>query len=292
MLSLFQGAPVLADDLSLQQVVEGWALAEQLEQRACAALIWKSFWAGGFSRDGSSVLYRFDRSDPTISMNPFVGGCADRPDFRRFSDDDDDDDADELGEIIVADKMPVMQFDQEWLGEVLKLMGHLCEKVPISRDLTTDNLCALAAQYTDDVLAEAYSAKSSRRPRFGFKLHFLVARIRHADFERWYQDATGGQLLFWRALSLDAEAASEPTAPEPTRSRSGPGSQPGPRPTKRDSVVVKMRSDIVSGDCTVASLAEEKQEALASRYGVNRETVRRALAIVSADSPLGSNPDK
>tara|TARA_R110000868_G_scaffold313316_6_gene574313 strand:- start:6109 stop:6855 length:747 start_codon:yes stop_codon:yes gene_type:complete len=54
------------------------------------------------------------------------------------------------------------------------------------------------------------------------------------------------------------------------------GKRRGPAPRVKERVVQKMRLEIEAGITTATELASEKEEALASRYEVSRDTIRKA----------------
>jgi hypothetical protein len=63
-----------------------------------------------------------------------------------------------------------------------------------------------------------------------------------------------------------------------------PKKKPGPKPVKREAVKSKMRAEIQNGDITIADLQNMKEVRLASRYGVNRQTARRAISEIVAST--------
>jgi hypothetical protein len=65
----------------------------------------------------------------------------------------------------------------------------------------------------------------------------------------------------------------------------------GTKPTIRDRVVKKMKDDIKANRLTVDGLRDFKQEALAERYGVNRETACKAREIVLSEFRTPTNSD-
>jgi hypothetical protein len=84
--------------------------------------------------------------------------------------------------------------------------------------------------------------------------------------------------------ALSAPAKPPPTVPqaalEPvTESAQVVAERPrlGRRPEKRDATVAAMRADLTAGKETLKSLKDAKPEALASRYSVDRKTIKAAL---------------
>ena len=63
----------------------------------------------------------------------------------------------------------------------------------------------------------------------------------------------------------------------------GPSRPRGPPPLKRQQTIEAMRDNIRQGTITEAQLAAMKEEALSARYGVSRDTARKARkAVLSA----------
>jgi DNA-binding GntR family transcriptional regulator len=66
----------------------------------------------------------------------------------------------------------------------------------------------------------------------------------------------------------------------------------GPKPETLQRVVEAMRCDIKSGQYTAASLGTMLEKNLAERYGVSRDTARKARAMVLSKIVENSNHRK
>lgn len=73
----------------------------------------------------------------------------------------------------------------------------------------------------------------------------------------------------------------EVVGPQPPKKKKR-GSRP---PKKRQAIIDRMRAEISEGTLTAKGLADVKEEALASKYGVSRHTVRDARNEVLSPSP-------
>jgi hypothetical protein len=86
------------------------------------------------------------------------------------------------------------------------------------------------------------------------------------------------------------EAAGTPDIPAVTEAEresddgNGTSRGRGPRPEKLNAAIVKMKQDIAKGELTRAELRDMLEKELAARYGVSRDTARRARNAVLAES--------
>lgn len=87
----------------------------------------------------------------------------------------------------------------------------------------------------------------------------------------------------WRA-AISGRKAHEPST--------GVTNSRGPRPNKRAGVIAKMRRDIEEDRVSRENLKGMKEEAMASNYGVSRDTARKARLVVLDESLGDSTRDK
>jgi len=113
-------------------------------------------------------------------------------------------------------------------------------------------------------------------------LHF--ARLRQLPAPTWWAENPDD--------SMRATATVADLGPRSPPSISTAEARPrGRRPEKRLQVEEAIRRDIQEGRQTLEDLKSMKQEALASKYGVSRETARKALAAVASEMSAGINTD-
>src|SRR5262249_26528495 len=72
----------------------------------------------------------------------------------------------------------------------------------------------------------------------------------------------------------------EPAPPKRTRSSDRRPVRRGPRAKKLKGVLQQMRHEIDAGKLTLDALADFPEKALAARYGVGRDTVRKARDVI------------
>jgi hypothetical protein len=84
-------------------------------------------------------------------------------------------------------------------------------------------------------------------------------------------------------IKLPAAALEQRWPKQESRPEDKPRPRRGPRPKKRDEVKELMRSALACRRVTKQALTEEKEEVLASEYGVSRDTARRARREVLAE---------
>ena len=86
----------------------------------------------------------------------------------------------------------------------------------------------------------------------------------------WFE---GGGGPHWRDISFEVADVKEVFPPFKRRGQRGPAAK------KRDAVVNELLQLLESGALTSTELRDEKLTALAARYGVSRDLVRRAVAL-------------
>ena len=106
-----------------------------------------------------------------------------------------------------------------------------------------------------------------------------------------------GSFWFVKVVDLAKETLVKPDSSEndaPAISATGlPKAKPGPKGDLTARTAAAMLADLKSGTTTVASLRNEKQEALASRYGVaSRSTAMNALKMAVSQFSSQPNSDK
>ena len=94
-----------------------------------------------------------------------------------------------------------------------------------------------------------------------------------AEIDRDFDFLRRDILAVWPLDDPGRSVAAPPDANSPD-----PGKRRGPRPATRQRVKGEMIEAIRSGKTTLAEFFEAKQEHLAERFGVSRETIRKALS--------------
>jgi hypothetical protein len=103
--------------------------------------------------------------------------------------------------------------------------------------------------------------------------------LSHQEFVRWLQRRPHPyrRPTFWAPVESENDASPRSTTAAATRRR-------GKRPSKRDRVIHVMRNEIAEGRLTTDELNNMLEKKLEERYGVSRDTARKAREVVLGDN--------
>jgi hypothetical protein len=109
--------------------------------------------------------------------------------------------------------------------------------------------------------------------------------LSRGEFSVWVIDKGYDRPTFWGEFPVNAEIISGASGPNPTASVTAPPGAPrkrGPKPTVRETVAIKMRSEIDAKSITKEQLRCMLEKELAGRYAVSSDTARKARNDVLA----------
>jgi hypothetical protein len=122
------------------------------------------------------------------------------------------------------------------------------------------------------------------------------------EFEEWLEREIQSRQAAEPSTIVGSEGSSvvaSPTEPDKAPSEGSQANTPpkrrrGPKPEKLSATVAAMREDVAKGVHTLSSLVGSPEKELADRYGVSRDTARKARNQVLSESEFveNSNPDK
>ena len=121
---------------------------------------------------------------------------------------------------------------------------------------------------------------------------FLAMKLAHGEFMQWLTAHKMELPSFWR-LPLDYTLLNR--APNASTAPIGAGQQfrgRGPKPKKLEQVKKAMHREILEGRQTSDGLQNMLEKTLAKKYGVSRDTARKARTAVLSKSVEESNRDK
>jgi hypothetical protein len=140
--------------------------------------------------------------------------------------------------------------------------------------------------WTEDDCAPAFAAIAASWPResgtplvFTAPMALAEVELPRAEFVAWVTNKGYDRPIFWGKFPVDTEIVSDASGLKPTASVTAPPCAPrrrGPKPTVRETVAIKMRSEIDAKSITKEQLGCMLEKELAGRYAVSRDTARKA----------------
>jgi hypothetical protein len=113
-------------------------------------------------------------------------------------------------------------------------------------------------------------------------------RVAEIEFPRDAIDTLWPDTSASRILAEPTQSTGAENDPGQVAQRRQAPRRRGPKPIKREAIVHRMTEDIQSGKLSLGDLQDMKEDALATTYGANRDTARKARNEVLASLPPSS----